>query len=57
MLSPKKYLVRIIIDANKNSKWDTGNYFKKNQPEKVIYFSKEIEVKENWFVNETIEAR
>lgn len=57
LLSPKKYLVRIIIDANKNSKWDTGNYFKKNQPEKVIYFSKEIEVKENWFVNETIEAR
>jgi len=55
LLSPGKYLIRIIYDVNKNGIWDTGNYLKKQQPERVIYFNKEIEVKENWFISETIE--
>lgn len=57
LLSPTKYLVRLIIDSNKNNKWDTGNFLKKIQPEKVIHFNKEIDVKENWFVNESIEVK
>ncbi len=57
LLNPAKYLVRVIYDDNKNGKWDTGNYLKKLQPEKVFYFGKEIEVKENWFVNENIEIK
>jgi len=56
-LNPAKYLIRIIVDKNKNGIWDTGNYLKKIQPERVIYFKKEIEVKENWFVNETIDIK
>jgi uncharacterized protein (DUF2141 family) len=54
-LSPKKYLIRVILDENQNKKWDTGNFLKKQQPEKVYYFIKVIEIKENWFVNETFE--
>ena len=57
LLQPKKYIVRIIIDANNNGIWDTGNYLKNQQPEKVFYFNKEIEVKENWFINETIDIK
>ncbi len=57
LLKPAKYLIRIIYDDNNNGKWDTGNYLKKQQPEKVEYFNKEIEVKENWFVNETIDIK
>jgi len=54
LLKPEKYLIRIILDDNNNNIWDTGSYLKKMQPEKVIYFNGEIEVKENWFVNESI---
>jgi len=57
LLKPSIYLVRIILDTNNNHIWDTGNYLKKKQPEKVIYFNKEIELKENWFVNEIIELK
>ena len=32
LLQPKKYTIRIIIDENKNNKWDTGNFLLKQQP-------------------------
>ena len=38
-LKPDKYQIKIIYDINGNGKWDTGNYLKKIQPEKVAYFS------------------
>lgn len=37
LLKPMKYTVRAIIDENKNNKWDTGSYLKKQMPEKIIY--------------------
>lgn len=57
LLKPATYLVRIILDTNNNHVWDTGNYLKKLQPEKVYYFNKEIELKENWDVNEIIDLK
>ncbi len=53
LLDAGKYSVRLIEDANKNKKWDTGNYLKKIQPENVIYFWKEIDLRANWDMNET----
>ncbi len=50
---PGKYTFRLIEDANNNDKWDTGNYLKKVKPESVYYFSKELEVRANWDLNET----
>jgi uncharacterized protein (DUF2141 family) len=50
---PGKYIFRLIEDANNNDKWDTGNYLKKIKPERVYYFSNEIEVRANWDLNET----
>ncbi len=47
-LVPAKYKMRVIFDANNNGKWDTGNYLLKLQPEKVIYYPKEIEIRANW---------
>ena len=52
-LRPAIYFARIIFDTNGNGKWDTGNYLKKIQPEKVIYYSKTIEIRANWDLNET----
>jgi len=49
---PDKYTLRIIYDDNKNRVWDPGSYLEKRQPEQVIYHPKEIEVRENWDVDE-----
>lgn len=57
LLQPTKYSLRVIIDDNDNKKWDTGNYLKNKQPEKVVYFASEINIKENWFVEETIDLK
>lgn len=53
LLSPGKYTIRLIEDSNDNKKWDTGDYLKKIQPENVIYYWKEIDLRANWDINET----
>jgi hypothetical protein len=45
---PGNYKIKIIYDANNNKKWDTGNYLKKSQPEKVIYYPAPLSLKPNW---------
>lgn len=47
-LLPGKYKLKVIYDRNNNKRWDTGNYLKGIQPEKVIFFSKELEIRANW---------
>jgi hypothetical protein len=46
-LTPKTYYLRLIFDSNKNKKWDSGNYLKKIQPERISYFPESIEVRAN----------
>ncbi|MDA8877608.1 Ig-like domain-containing protein [Flavobacteriaceae bacterium] len=53
LLDSGKYTVRLIEDANANRQWDTGNYLQKIQPENVIYYWKEIDLRANWDMNET----
>ncbi|WP_396636510.1 Ig-like domain-containing protein [Maribacter sp. R77961] len=52
-LDPGKYMVRIIFDENGNKQWDTGNYLKNIQPEKVSYYPSLIEMRANWEKIET----
>ncbi|MFD0992218.1 Ig-like domain-containing protein [Tenacibaculum geojense] len=52
LLEPKEYTIRAIIDANGNNQWDTGNFLNKTQPEKIIYFDKQPQVRANWSINE-----
>ncbi|MDJ0644772.1 MAG: Ig-like domain-containing protein [Flavobacteriaceae bacterium] len=52
-LTPGKYKIRVIYDDNKNGKWDTGNFLLNRQPEKVIYYLLEDDVRANWEMNET----
>ncbi|MFE3848174.1 Ig-like domain-containing protein [Flavobacterium sp. LB3P45] len=52
LIEPALYSLRAIYDVNKNKEWDTGNYLEKRQAEEVIYFSKEIDVRANWDVNQ-----
>ncbi|MFI1772969.1 Ig-like domain-containing protein [Thalassobellus citreus] len=53
-LPPSTYYIRVIHDANGNKKYDTGNYLKKIQPEKVSHF-KEIEIRADWGYPETLQ--
>ncbi len=50
---PGKYLLKAIGDKWPNNKWDTGNYFKKRQPENVLFFPAEIEVRANWDIEKS----
>ena len=52
LIEPALYTLRAIYDENKNKEWDSGNYLEKRQAEEVIYFSKEIDVRANWDVNQ-----
>lgn len=47
-LAPGKYKARIIFDTNKNGKWDTGEYLKGTQPEKVVYYPGTMTIRSNW---------
>ncbi|NJB71229.1 uncharacterized protein (DUF2141 family) [Saonia flava] len=56
-LDPSKYMVRVIYDENGNGIWDTGNYLKKLQPEKVSYYPEVIEMRAIWIEEHTFILR
>ncbi|MBC7566475.1 MAG: Ig-like domain-containing protein [Pedobacter sp.] len=43
-----KYFLRITYDSNKNGIWDTGNVFKRLQPERIWNEPVEMSIKANW---------
>lgn len=47
-VNPAKYYARVIVDANDNFVWDTGDYETKRQPENVYYYGGSFEVRANW---------
>lgn len=51
------YAFRAIFDTNKNGKWDTGLYLKKRQPESIVYLPVEINVKQNFDVEQEFDLR
>lgn len=48
LFKPGEYELRILYDSNNNGKWDTGNYGKKIQPEKVFSLPEKISIRANW---------
>lgn len=52
-LAEKEYYFRVIVDDNRNGKWDTGDFEKDQQPEQVFYYPKEIKCRAKWDLNET----
>ncbi|HYX09603.1 MAG TPA: Ig-like domain-containing domain [Bacteroidales bacterium] len=50
-LYPKTYRIKVIFDLNGNKKWDTGDYDKHRQPEKVSFYNDNgTSVRANWDV-------
>ncbi len=52
LLEPKEYIVRAIIDENKNNVWDSGKLIEKKQPEKIIYLTEILKMRANWSINQ-----
>ena len=52
-LPPSAYQLRVIVDSNRNGRWDPGNIKINQQPEKIIYYkaadgSQSFPVRANW---------
>jgi uncharacterized protein (DUF2141 family) len=47
-VAPGKYYIRLICDDNKNGVWDTGDYEKNINPEKIQFINKLIQIKANF---------
>ena len=54
LIKPEKYILRVTYDDNQNKMWDAGNFLAKRQSEEVYYFPKEIDVRANWDVEQTV---
>ncbi|WP_235299202.1 Ig-like domain-containing protein [Portibacter marinus] len=54
ILPPKTYSVRLTLDANKNGRWDPGDYWKKTQSE-VWQETKLEELRQNWELEAKVE--
>lgn len=55
LFRPGDYEIRILYDVNGNGKWDTGSYWGKIQPEKIVSDGKKYTVRPNWDNEITIE--
>lgn len=51
-LKAGKYGIRAVFDENGNGRWDTGLYLKGVQPEKVVYLPGEINVRQNFDIDQ-----
>lgn len=52
-LKPGDYQIRLVIDENNNGKWDPGNYYLNQEPERVVFYKNEkeasiVNLKANW---------
>ena len=52
-LQPKNYKIKVILDRNKNGKWDPGNFFKKEEPEPIWFYQTQdkkydFPIRANW---------
>lgn len=48
LFKPGEYELRILFDANRNGKWDTGNFKLKRQPEIVQSLPRKLSIRANW---------
>lgn len=56
-LTPGTYKIKVIADSNRNGKWDTGSYYNKIQPERILFFEKPISIRAFWNLEETFDIR
>ena len=50
-LNPGKYKLKATLDMDANGEWSPGNFGRKLQPEKIIFYDKVLEVRANWDID------
>jgi uncharacterized protein (DUF2141 family) len=48
LFRPGEYEVRVLYDRNGNGRWDTGNFWEKKQPERVVARKQRLTIRQNW---------
>lgn len=52
-----KYIIRIIMDLNKNNRWDGVDVYNRIQSEPIWYLDKSFTIRANWEQSETISPK
>lgn len=52
-LDPDNYKVTVVEDANRNGRWDAGDYRRQRQAERVFVYGKAINIRAYWEEEET----
>ena len=50
-LDPGKYKLKAILDLDANGEWSPGNFSKRLQPEKIVFYDGVLEVRANWDID------
>ncbi|MEZ5001409.1 MAG: Ig-like domain-containing protein [Chitinophagales bacterium] len=56
-LTPGTYSIKIVEDDNKDGIWNSGTYIGKKFPETIYVHSKEITIRANWELEESINLK
>lgn len=47
-VAPDTYKIRVLVDLNKNGKWDPGHIDSLSLPEPIVFLQEELTVRANW---------
>ena len=50
-LDPGKYKLKATLDLDANGVWSPGNFNRRLQPEKIIFYDGTLEVRANWDID------
>ena len=50
-VKPATYFVRVIVDKNKNGKWDSGNFKTRELAEPIVFLTDAVKIKKNFVVS------
>jgi hypothetical protein len=50
-LDPGKYKLKATLDQDANGEWSPGNFIKRLQPEKIVFYNGTLEVRANWDID------
>lgn len=51
-LKQGKYSFRAVFDSNADGEWTPGDYWEHRHPERVVYFAKTLDLRNNWDMQE-----
>lgn len=54
-LQPTTYYLRLYIDQNADTKWTTGDWMNKKQPEPIYYYPNKLKLRANWDFEENFD--